>query len=235
MRNLLILAAALLAGLIALSMNRPAEAPSAPAPAASTVQPVDQPAVPSPASPLPATSPTATPSSANDSEGSADLHEHELEEGVDVGGFDPNHPPAGAPDAASVAMALDQAVGYVRSINSYGYGDGALNDFITRSKHYMSPSFYQEWVDIAAMAEEAGTDGSVWDGYQTSKTRHEASTGTPSVTRWTATSLEVSVPYRTADVPAGGEVPLTSTERFARVKLVYDGSTWLVLTATPDF
>lgn len=160
---------------------------------------------------------------------------HADEEGMREGGFDPAHPPAGAPDATALQLAFTQAIGYVETINSYGYGDVGINDFIGRAKPYMTPDFYEEWNDIGAVADEQGADSTAWTTYQTNQTRHAARTGTPTVTKWTATTLELGVPYRTADIPQGTQVPETATERFARILLVRAGDTWLVQQAATDF
>lgn len=157
------------------------------------------------------------------------------EEGLEAGGFDPANPPAGAPDAAAIRQAFGQASGYVQAINSYGYGDARLNDFVARARPYMTDSFYQEWHEVAALADDVGADTRVWTEYQTTRTRHAARTGTPTVTRWTATTLELAVPYTTADVPPGTTVPDTGTQRYARVQMVSTGATWLVQHATTDF
>lgn len=156
-------------------------------------------------------------------------------EGLQTGGFDPANPPAGAPDAAEVRQAFAQAAGYVEAINSYGYGDTHLNDFLARAKPYLTESFYQEWLEIAALADDVSADTTAWVHYQATRTRHTARTGTPTVTRWTATTLELAVPYQTADLPPGATVPDASVQRYARVQLVNTGGAWLVQHATTDF
>lgn len=192
--------------------------------------PVPSPSVaPSPAPPLqttPAASAPAEPTTPGQAIG---------EEGLQVGGFDPANPPAGAPDAAAARQAFAQASGYVEAINSYGYGDTHLNDFIARAKPYLTDSFHQEWLEIAALADDMSADTTAWTQYQATHTRHEARTGTPTVTRWTATTLELAVPYQTGDVQPGATVPDASTPRYARVQMVNTGGAWLVKHATTDF
>lgn len=78
-------------------------------------------------------------------------------------------------------------------------------------------------------------DTTAWVHYQATRTRHTARTGTPTVTRWTATTLELAVPYQTADLPPGATVPDASVQRYARVQLVNTGGAWLVQHATTDF
>lgn len=211
MRKALILAIAVFAGLWWLALGQPQTAPPA-------LGPVSQPSptgTPPPASPIP-------------DQGST-------EEGLQQGGFDPANPPAGAPTAASLEIAFTQATSYVQTINDYGFGDQDINDFITRARPFMTDSFYEEWHSIAQMSAESDADGRVWADYQRTQTRHAASTGIPVVTAWTGTELVLAVPYRTADVPVGGRVPQTGTERFARVSLVQTGNMWLIHQASSDF
>ncbi len=184
-----------------------------------------------PTTPVPTTASTQLPTAKPTAGGQAPTEE----EGMESGGFDPASPPAGAPDTEQVQRAFGQAKGYVEAINSYGYGDATVNDFIIRAKPFMTGSFYEEWNDIAQLAIDEGSDTGLWAQYQTSQTRHAASTGTPSVTHWSADSLHLAVPYRTADLPVGGRIPDSATERFARVQLVKTGDLWLVQHATLDF
>lgn len=201
-------------------------------PAAASDEPVDTRS--GEATPQPPPAAPATPQPTNEAPVSG-AATHADEEGMREGGFDPDHPPAGAPDATALQLAFTQAIGYVETINSYGYGDEGINDFIGRAKPYMTPDFYEEWNDIGAIADEQGADSPAWTTYQTTKTRHAARTGTPTVTKWTPTTLELAVPYRTADIPQGTQVPQTATERFARILLVRAGGTWLVQQAATDF
>lgn len=191
-------------------------------------------ATPSPA-PVQQTAPAASAPSEPASPDTGQATQATDEEGLEAGGFDPADPPTGAPDAAAIRQAFAQASGYVQAINSYGYGDTHLNDFVTRAKPYLTDSFYQEWHDIAALADEVGADTRAWTEYQTTRTRHAARTDTPTVTRWTATTLELAVPYRTADIPQGTTVPDAGTQRYARVQMVSTGATWLVQHATTDY
>ena len=199
--------------------------------AATTVEPVDTRGGEVSPQALPA---SATPQPTNGAPVSG-AAAHADEEGMMEGGFDPARPPVGAPDAAALQLAFTQATRYVETINNYGYGDAGINDFIGRAKPYMTPDFYEEWNDIGAVADEQGADSTAWTTYQTTQTRHAARTGTPTVTKWTPTTLELAVPYRTADIPQGAQVPETTTERFARVLLVRSSDTWLVQQASTDF
>lgn len=215
--------------------------PSSPPPAPAPVSQVQAPIAPSPAPSVP---PTGNSSAGPDAEeeanaapsaGHQNVDDYEGEEGHPDGGFDPATPPAGAPDAAQLQLAFAQAAGYLTAINSYGYGDANLNDFVTHARPYMTESFYQEWADIAQVAMDEGTDLKLWTDYQESKTRHTVALGEPAVTKWTATELELSIPYQTADVPAGGSVPSTIPLRYARVSLVQTDGTWLVRHASSEF
>lgn len=190
------------------------------------------PSTPAPTQPIPAVDPTPNPAKV-DSQPSAP--DQDFEEGHPTGGFDPHSPPAGAPDTAQVQPAFSQATGYLTQINSYGYGDTNLNEFVDRARPFMTDSLYQEWNEIAELSMEEGADHQIWAEYQTAQKRHAATIGTPIVTRWTPTELELAVPYRAADVPSGGLVPSSTPERHARVTLTLAEGTWLVQQASNDF
>lgn len=146
-------------------------------------------------------------------------------------GFDVNNPPAGAPAAQDVQLALGNAQKYWSAINTYGYGDKGLFDYVKRARPYMTQGLADTWTDLVGEYKANGGDDGYWKELLRTKQRHTVAVDSVDVSSFTADSLVFRVTFRAADVAAGAQVPAEATARSVDLSVERGGGKWLVSDA----
>lgn len=139
--------------------------------------------------------------------------------------FDINNPPAGAPTTADLRLARNNAVKYWEKMNGYGYGDAAIDTFLTSARPYMTDQNWEAVTDV--MSQSSPSDKQYFDLMVAEKRRKVVEVDDVVVTSWTPDSVLFTVTYRSAN-NVSGKVPQTNMLQRVEVRVVADAGRWRV-------